>query len=72
MRYLFLGLLLVSLVIVPCVGCNSKQDPRDNPEFNDNPEPAAILEGMPGGLGPSTGPDAMKKAGTKAPSSEKK
>jgi len=57
MRYLFFCLLIVSL-IVPCVGCGGgRPDPRDNPDFNDDPDPAAATTGM---LGEDTGPGAAE------------
>ncbi len=56
MRYFFLLVVAVALMI-PCAGCGGKPDPRDNPDFIEDPNPDAALEGMGG---EDTGPDAAK------------
>ncbi len=47
MRYFFLLVVAVALII-PCAGCGGKPDPRDNPDFNDDPNPDAVMEEMGG------------------------
>ena len=42
MRSIVALLLLVSLLLLPCMGC--KPDPRDQEGFDDNPDPAAAAE----------------------------
>lgn len=58
MRYLFLGILLLSLVAIPTAGCGGgKPDPRDNPDFVDDPNPDLATQG----LDADTGPNAAKQ-----------
>jgi hypothetical protein len=46
MRSIVALLVLMSLLLLPCAGCGGKPDPRDQEGFIDDPDPAAVMEGM--------------------------
>lgn len=58
MRRLFVLFLALSLSIAPCIGCgDSKPDPRDNPDFEEDSNPdiqAGALGEDPGADAPAT------------------
>jgi hypothetical protein len=49
MRRIFMLLLTFSALLMPCVGCESKPDPRDRPDFVDTSDPSKV-----GGMLPPT------------------
>jgi hypothetical protein len=59
MRKLFVLLLILSMSIVPCVGCGgSKPDPRDHPDFEENADPDLQTGALDGDTGPADGAPA--------------
>ncbi len=59
MRYLFLCLVMVSLIVMPCAGCGGgKPDPRDNADFIEDSDPSATMERIGG---EDTSADAAKE-----------
>ena len=56
MRRLFVLLLMLSLSIMPCLGCgDSKPDPRDHPDFQEDPDPDMQMGELDGDLGGTGG-----------------
>ena len=52
MRRLVVLLLMLSLSIMPCMGCDGgKPDPRDNPDFEESLDPDMQTGALDGDLG---------------------
>lgn len=52
----FVGVLTICVGLIGLCGCNSRPDPRENPEFNEEAynDPGTVLSTMEGG--PKPGP----------------
>jgi hypothetical protein len=60
MRRVFMLLLTLSALLIPCFGCESKPDPREREDFVDTTDPSAV-----GGMLDDTRPGAEQGPGAK-------